>query len=435
MRIDYYRCTSSVSLETTSQNVQAVRLGQESVELTDTQIRITDILLKYPDASADEILTGLAAQTCKNIGKAGLAAELEHLQTLGIVEMHAEDMRISIPYSLEHKCDMCGCSCLAQLVGPLNDEEHANILEAHKTLEDVPKDINPIMKGLKPDGTCLYFLNFPGKRCFFLDDNHRCRIHGQMGAHKKPAACRRFPLIAIRTESEIRIGIKPYCYANYRVCDLTPCHSDVLSKYRTEMKETIDDLIENASYRPIIRVPDEEETLQARIQESQILTWLQGNLSYPALLASLAQGSLSQIREFPRPFIQDVQKAFRDLAAPLRQEADKLGSTRHAEYARNLCDLLEKPLTAFDILKPDHHFGKYIRYALYEAVFLRETSRFPAVSLGTFGLALGGLAAAQDPEHASDHLTVWMRLFAQTQAFAMLFPNPQSMAAIMRHLS
>ena len=113
---------------------------------------------------------------------------------------------------------------------------------------------------------------------------------------------------------------------------------------------------------------------------------------------------------FKVPFIQDVQKAFRDLAAPLRQEADKLGSTRHAEHARNLCDLLEKPLTTFDILKPDHRFGKYIRYALYEAVFLRETSRFPAVSLGTFGLALGGLAAAQDPEHASDHLTVWKKL-------------------------
>ena len=179
MKIDYYRCTSSVSLETTSQNVQAVRLGREPVELTDIQVRIVDILLKYPDASADEILTGIAAQTSRNIGNAGLAAELEQLQTLGIVEMHAKDIRISIPYPLEHTCEMCGCSCLAQLVGPLSDEEHANILEAHQTLEDVAKDVNPIMKGLKPDGTCLYFLNFPGKRCFFLDDNHRCRIHGQ----------------------------------------------------------------------------------------------------------------------------------------------------------------------------------------------------------------------------------------------------------------
>jgi hypothetical protein len=96
--------------------------------------------------------------------------------------------------------------------------------------------------------------------------------------------------------------------------------------------------------------------------------------------------------------------------------------------------LLEKPLTNFDCLTPEHKFGKYVRIVLFEAVFLRETSRFPAVSLRTFALALGALAAAQDPNNADTHYTAWMRLFAQTQAFSMLFPTPQAMAALARHL-
>ena len=200
------------------------------------------------------------------------------------------------------------------------------------------------------------------------------------------------------------------------------------------MRIQLDDLIQNASYRPVIRVSDAEEMLQARIQECQILNWLQGSMSYASLLSSLARGMQTEAAVLPKPFVQDVQKAFKLLAPQLRAEAEKLGSTPHADHVRALCDMLEQPLKNFDLLEPERKFGRYLRYALYEAVFLRETSRFPAVSLGAFALALGGLAAAQDPDHASDHLTAWMRIFAQTQAFAMLFPSHQAMASMMRYL-
>ncbi len=434
--IAYFRCSSSVSLETTSEKVQIVRVDGKPVTLTPIRMRIVDILMKMPDSSLDEILTGITAMTAKAVQPQSLATDLEEMGRLHIVEMHESDPRINMPYPIDHTCEMCGCSCMAQLVGPLTDNELANVQDSFQNLDDIPKDVNPIMKGLKPDGTCLHFLNFPGKRCYFLDENNRCRIHGKFGAMKKPAACRRFPVIAIQTESEIRIGIKPYCYANMRVCNLEPCKGDELDRYRAddEMRAQLEDLIENASFRPVIRVPDPEEILQARIQESQILSWLQGNMSYASLLASLARGTQAAADSLPKPFIQDVQKAFKSLAPQLRAEAEKLGTTPHAEHARALCDVLEQPLRNFDLLEPERKFGRYLRYALYEAVFLRETSRFPAVSLGSFALALGGLAAAQDTEHASDHLTAWMRLFAQTQAFAMLFPSHQAMAAMMRYL-
>ena len=119
-------------------------------------------------------------------------------------------MRICIPYELEHRCAMCGCSCMAQLVGPLDEAELRAVESAREGLgASMPAGVNPIMKGVKPDGTCLHFLNFPQKRCVFLDGEHLCRIHGRYGAGQKPAACRRFPRIAIRTENEVRVGIKP----------------------------------------------------------------------------------------------------------------------------------------------------------------------------------------------------------------------------------
>ena len=434
----YYRSAQSVTLETSTTGTQIVKHQGKPATLSPVKIHIIDFLCRFPDSSVDELQTGLVMMTGQP--HQTLQTDLDELERLGMIEKESCAPRINMPYPIDHTCEMCGCSCLAQLVGPLTDEEHQNILSAHAKIGaegEVPKDINPIMKGLKPDGSCLYFLNFPGKRCFFLGDDNLCKIHGKLGAMQKPAACRRFPVIAIQTESEIRLGIKPYCYANMRVCRLQPATPEDLKRVQTDpaTAEWVRDLLENAAFRPVIRVPDEDEALQARIQESQILSWLQSDIPYAALLSSLCQGGqVSQISQLPKPFIQDVQKAFKSLAVPLRAEAEKLGATAHADHCRALCSLLEKPITNLDNLDPNTPFGRFLRFSLFEAVFLRETSRFPAVSLGTFALALGGIAAVQDMPHASDHLTAWMRLFAQTQAFAMLFPTPQSMAALMRNL-
>ena len=193
-------------------------------------------------------------------------------------------------------------------------------------------------------------------------------------------------------------------------------------------------MVENASYRAVLRTPDEDELLQARLQEAQILSWLDKPMPYAAMLASLISGKRADLEQLPKPFVQDVQRAFGNLAEMLSDDVKKLGETKHAAHAKALLDCLKRPLISFDCLSPDTVFGRYVRYAIYEAVFLRETTRFPAVSLGAFAYALGALAAAQDSEHADAHLTAWMRLLAQTQAFTMLFPSPQAMAALTRHL-
>ena len=186
--------------------------------------------------------------------------------------------------------------------------------------------------------------------------------------------------------------------------------------------------MDNASFRPVLRVQDPDELEQAQIQETQILSWLQSDLSYPSLCMALLTGQLNPGQEFSSNFIAALHAGFASIVEPLSEEIrKKLGSTRHAQHALDLCKLLPQPLTQFDSLRPDHTFGKYTRYALYQAVFLRETSRFPALSIGAFAFALGGLLAAQAPDTAGDHLTAWMRLMAQTQLFSMLFPTPESL--------
>ena len=436
-KISYYSCAPGVSLETEADGHQIVKFGAGSHTLDEMGRRIVDILIRMPDSTEYEIQSSYVIMSGQPVSRTDISGVLSGLRAAGIVKRDTRAPRMNMPFPVDHKCEMCGCSCMAQLVGPLNDEEHENVCDAHRQLAaDGAMDaaLNPIMKGLKPDGSCLHFVHFPEKRCAFLGDDNLCRIHDRFGALKKPAACRRFPLIAVATESEIRIGIKPYCYANMRVCDMEHAKPGYLAQYRAAHTSEFNDLVENASFRAVLRVQDEDELLQARVQEAQILSWLSEPLPYAALLASLIRGSQSDMAELPKPFVQEVQRSFKELASALAPEVEKLGATKHADHARELLRVLAQPISRFDALSPDAAFGRYVRYALYETVFLRETTRFPAVSLGAFACALGALAAAQEPDHADTHFTAWMRLLSQTQAFTMLFPSPQAMAAITRHL-
>ena len=342
------------------------------------------------------------------------------------------ESQIRIVYGLDHECLCCGCSCMSQLVGPLSDAEHQNILNAHRDLSNagcVQATLNPIMKGLKPDGSCLYFLNFPGKKCFFLGEDNLCHIHGKLGAEQKPAACRRFPRIGISTGNEIRVGIKPYCYGLYGHFDTSPVGDDYLNRFRSKEENWVilKDLVDTASYRPVIRSNDQEELDNAQKQENEILAYLQNVGSYASIMAYLLTGEPCERTVLSDAFLQLLHEMMVSVKPQLMAEAEKLGQTVHANHVRHLCALLDKPIQFSEALALDKPFGSYARYALHQVVFLRETTRFPMVSLGAFAFGLGALIAAQDMDHAGEHLTAWMRLMAQTQLFMMLFPSPNVM--------
>lgn len=89
--------------------------------------------------------------------------------------------------------------------------------------------------------------------------------------------------------------------------------------------------------------------------------------------------------------------------------------------------MTSKDIAATD---PNGEVWAFTRLCLHQAVFLRETSRFPSLNLGVFALSLGYIAAIQKKEKAQTLLTAWFRLFAQTQAFTMLFPSPQAISTL-----
>jgi Fe-S-cluster containining protein len=51
-------------------------------------------------------------------------------------------------------------------------------------------------------------------RCIFLRDDRRCALHAHGGASAKPAVCRQYPLVVVRTESGDRAAIDPGCYTH-----------------------------------------------------------------------------------------------------------------------------------------------------------------------------------------------------------------------------
>jgi hypothetical protein len=51
-----------------------------------------------------------------------------------------------------------------------------------------------------------------GGACVFLLEDHRCRIHAELGAEHKPVVCRQYPIVAVQTEAGVRVGVDPGCY-------------------------------------------------------------------------------------------------------------------------------------------------------------------------------------------------------------------------------
>lgn len=354
-------------------------------------------------------------------------------------------MAILIPYPLDHSCEMCGCSCMAQLVGPLSDAEVDRVSRAHRAFaqtDTMPPGLNPIMKGIKPDGSCLYFLNFPQKKCCFLDENARCRIHAEFDATHKPAACRRFPLIAIRAQDDIRIAVKPYCYANYRVCSLEPAAPGFADACMQDpvMRPILDDLIDNAARRLPVQSPDPAAQALALEQERELIAWLgRENISAADLFPALVTGCRRPRAELPEPFLRDVARAFERIVPAVSQIADALGSSAHAKHVLRLCRALSDPVRP-QALAGDAPLWRFARHALHNAVFLRETTRFPDLSIGCFALALGALLAssAQNGDavtpDAAHIFTAWMRIMAQSKLFEALFPTPKSFVELTRNL-
>lgn len=98
---------------------------------------------------------------------------------------------------LRFRCTLCGGCCEGVKV-PVSEAEVPAIERAGAALGVA----QPV------DGRAL---RFEGGQCVFQAQG-RCRIHGELGPERKPHACQQFPLIALRADDGLRIGVDPAAY-------------------------------------------------------------------------------------------------------------------------------------------------------------------------------------------------------------------------------
>lgn len=103
---------------------------------------------------------------------------------------------------LRHICHASGGCCQGN-VAMLKDAEEQKLCTQSQTLH-IP---NPVEnKAIRKENG----------RCVFLSPQQLCQIHARFGEPEKPSVCRQFPLVAIHTEDEIRVGIDPGCLSAWK---------------------------------------------------------------------------------------------------------------------------------------------------------------------------------------------------------------------------
>lgn len=100
---------------------------------------------------------------------------------------------------LRHACLACGGSCHGVQVPVLGEEERARIVRLGAEL------------GV-PDPVVANHLRWTDGHCVFLDEARRCTLHSRFGGESKPRLCQQYPLIVVRADGELRVGVDPTCY-------------------------------------------------------------------------------------------------------------------------------------------------------------------------------------------------------------------------------
>ena len=116
--------------------------------------------------------------------------------------------RIETLGALRHICHASGGCCQGN-VASLKAQEQ-DILRTQAQALDIS---NPIEEQAirKQKGQCV-----------FLNEHKLCRIHERFGGVQKPTVCQQFPVVAIHTEEEIRVGIDPGCLSAWKSWETGP---------------------------------------------------------------------------------------------------------------------------------------------------------------------------------------------------------------------
>ncbi len=127
----------------------------------------------------------------------------------GVLRLHA----LGTPRA---SCTNCGASCSSYRIGPLTSEDEARLEAALPAVREAFPDADPEdpRARVRQGETERVFLRKRDGYCVLWKRGVGCTVHAAAGAEAKPLVCRLFPLQLIRTESGIRIGMRPSCLAD-----------------------------------------------------------------------------------------------------------------------------------------------------------------------------------------------------------------------------
>ncbi len=234
-------------------------------------------------------------------------------------------------------------------------------------------------------------------QCVFLGEDHRCAIHAKYGSASKPLVCRQYPVVAVDTGTERRIGIDPGCYTSYRTATTG---DDVQGEGLGVMNVKLDPAAESQEYALLGLLRNAPNTRAAL-----------GNLAAPGIEAR----GLARLRH------ADIGAL---IARPETGAASRQALTPLATW---LADASNAPGTA---LSPEA--DAWTREVARRMVFLRLQPAVPPVAVAALVL-LGGTALGWvDPsvDRVAPGLAAWCRALRAPLFVRALVPDGGSLRAL-----
>ena len=115
------------------------------------------------------------------------------------------DPALRYPGSLEHGCVSCGSSCVGSDLGPLSDADIARL----EALQPARGGWLTLVRD--SSGHTDRVLRSDDGQCVNLQADRRCSVHATAGPTHKPALCRQFPLVFVRTPATVDVSLAMEC--------------------------------------------------------------------------------------------------------------------------------------------------------------------------------------------------------------------------------
>lgn len=356
------------------------------------------------------------------------------LERAGMVEMawHYETL---VP--VRHRCTASGMCCEGHLIC-VSKSEAASVRKLAPQLvaydPNVPQ-IDPVTVIEDAGEESELALTMVDGHCLFLGDDRLCMIHKHLGAEAKPLICRLFPLRVVNTEEGFRVGITSRCvdaHLSWNSVDpATP--EQALGAIGLDWPPGKIVGLDGSALRSLRNTRRFEMNAE---QEGYFLSLLTTeNLNLATLISSTA-GEFSGVASLPGVFLEDVAKRLR--AFPEKYSLSKFNNagTQFGDDCRALLkDFSTVTAPESGWREPEPAVVDYIRHAIQQFVYLRDSAIFPAIELAVHVYFIGVMGALWttspwDKDGEVSHqlgrrISMWLRAINLSGVFSKLFDGPE----------